>query len=662
MVTRTLSPTTLPLFLLSAILLFLPASALTVYTGAPTTTSTASAASGSYTGLAAYDPTVLTPPSPPSPAETAYALSLPSSGAAVADAGLLLSIKQKGNFLGFSIELSVADVVMGKTPTTLKPTFLNYMANIQTRAGAGPIIRVGGNTQEDSSIWVDGTETGTEIEKIQTSTDVTSTPIINYSPELLYTMANITALVGAEWFFGLSFNQTEVDTPTGNVPIAATYAQKILGDSLRGLALGNEPDLYSDHSFRPSGWNITNYLSEFSTTAGLINSQGQLTTQATLVGPSVCCQVVGFEFDDVLDAGWLTSNIDDLAAVTVQHYPNNNCHVTGVFIDAQTIFSDFLNHTSAQYLVSLYLDGSATVQAAGKELVMLEMNTASCGGFAGLSDSFGAAMWMTDYALQMAYGNFSAALMHVGGQNVYYNPFTPPPSNLSSTHGWTTGSVYYSALVVAEVFGQSNVSQIVDLAVDEDNIYHPAYAIYENDAPTRLALFNFINDPTGASDLQVSVSLNGSTLAASTVSVRYFRAPTVSEQYNITWAGQTMGESFASDGRLYGDVETVTITCSNGECVIPVYAPSIAVVFLTDEALTQSTPQPTVTQTYGTTVVGTGSATVNAGVLETSNGQNSPNGELGSTSSGSSSGGERSVQAGLAVVLVAVLGGLALVR
>jgi hypothetical protein len=52
---------------------------------------------------------------------------------------------------------------------------------------------------------------------------------------------------------------------------------------------------------------------------------------------------------------------------------------------------------------------------------MLEMNTASCGGFAGLSDSFGAAMWMTDYGMQMAWANFSAALMHVGGQNVYYN-------------------------------------------------------------------------------------------------------------------------------------------------------------------------------------------------------------------------------------------------
>jgi hypothetical protein len=52
---------------------------------------------------------------------------------------------------------------------------------------------------------------------------------------------------------------------------------------------------------------------------------------------------------------------------------------------------------------------------------MFETNSASCGGFAGISDSFGAALWLLDYGLQMAYSNFSGALVHVGGQNVYYN-------------------------------------------------------------------------------------------------------------------------------------------------------------------------------------------------------------------------------------------------
>lgn len=47
---------------------------------------------------------------------------------------------------------------------------------------------------------------------------------------------------------------------------------------------------------------------------------------------------------------------------------------------------------------------------------MFETNSASCGGFAGLSDSFGIALWGVDYALQMAFSNFSTALFHVGGQ------------------------------------------------------------------------------------------------------------------------------------------------------------------------------------------------------------------------------------------------------
>lgn len=71
----------------------------------------------------------------------------------------------------------------------------------------------------------------------------TATPIINYSPELLYTMANISSHVHAQWYFGLAFNQTDVDSLSPNIPVAAHYAESILGNNLLGLALGNEPDL-----------------------------------------------------------------------------------------------------------------------------------------------------------------------------------------------------------------------------------------------------------------------------------------------------------------------------------------------------------------------------------------------------------------------------------
>jgi hypothetical protein len=106
-------------------------------------------------------------------------------------------------------------------------------------------------------------------------------------------------------------------------------------------------------------------------------------------------------------------------------YPTDNCAAqfgTSAQIQIpQDIFVNYLNHNAGQNLVQPYLNSAAVAQAAGKPLLMFETNTASCGGFPGISDSFGAALWLLDYGLQMAYGNFSGALVHVGGQNVYYN-------------------------------------------------------------------------------------------------------------------------------------------------------------------------------------------------------------------------------------------------
>ena len=212
-------------------------------------------------------------------------------------------------------------------------------------------------------------------------------------------MSNITSLVGAQWYFGLSFNTSAVANPSFNIPLVIQSAQQILGSHLSGLSIGNEPDLYVDHSNRPSGWGVTNFVNEFNSVVSAVSSS-LVGSQAAFVGPSICCQEPGFELPDIINAGWLTANQNHLAAITVQHYPTNNCGINGKVIAAQDIFPNFLNHTSAQGLVQLYANDSAAAQAAGKPFVMLETNTASCGGFPGLSDSFGAAMW----CVQVVYG------------------------------------------------------------------------------------------------------------------------------------------------------------------------------------------------------------------------------------------------------------------
>lgn len=109
-----------------------------------------------------------------------------------------------------------------------------------------------------------------------------------------------------------------------------------------------------------------------------------------------------------------------------RRYPDDNCAALypgafGPAKDPQVVFANYLNHTSGQLLVQPYLASTALAQQNGKPFYMFETNTASCGGFPGVSDSFGATLWAADYALQMAYSNFSAANLHVGGLSDSYN-------------------------------------------------------------------------------------------------------------------------------------------------------------------------------------------------------------------------------------------------
>ncbi|EJU00547.1 hypothetical protein DACRYDRAFT_108615 [Dacryopinax primogenitus] len=558
----------------------------TIYTTFPNFASSAPAPSptGPYSGLPAFDPTTIPPPAPPNPPQpTDVPITLFQGGMQG------LSIPQMGNLLGFSIELSVSNTIIGKNSKLLNVPFLNYLNNIRLRAGAGPIVRVGGNSQETETLFVDGLPDGSELDKINQgigANGVINTPIINFSPELLYSLANISALVEAQWYFGLSFNDTSAD---GNALVVAQYAQDILGNNLIALQLGNEPDLYSNNGKRDPNYGIPDYMTDFAKVEGDLMAASGVQRKETLIGPSICCE---WQIDDVLSAGYLTQFSQGLRQVSVQHYPANNCKLLGV-IQPSDIFPSYLNHTAAQTFVQPYLDAVPVVLGAGKPFVMLETNTASCGGFLGVSDSFGATLWTLDLAFQLAWANFSTVLLHTSGTSVYYNPITPPPGNETRTKQWNTGSTYYAMLAVAEMFGSSNISQIIDLGTSETSIYAP------------------------------------------------------SEKWNITWAGQTLspGGAQSSDGVLHGSQNTVQIACdtANNVCYIPVPAPSFALVFLSQQALTDSTSQsdgiagsgggaPGPLSFTPTSTRGGGATGVDPGVLATSNGGVLGGGGLGSTS------------------------------
>ncbi|KAI6122360.1 glycoside hydrolase family 79 protein [Pisolithus croceorrhizus] len=600
----------------------------TVYGQIPLGQATQSASAATYTAPAFYDTTVLNPPPVPPNLSTQLYLSVPATSNNVS-----LSQPLKGSFLGFSIEFSVISQVCMSSPALfvlsfIQVPFLNLMSNIRQRAGEVR-IRVGGNTQETASL-VDSLPDGDmALKEPSNLNDPTSTPALRYTADALYMLGNISSLVDVKWFLGIPFN----DTTNLRLQIAEV-GETVLdsGGYLLGFQVGNEPDLYAAHGVRPSTYSPYDYFGEFGILVDAVDSDNSIPVKSNLVVPSVSGT---WTPEDVFNTGIVNSYDSSLGYLAVEHYPTDNCYAQygiGSPVDPQTVFPDYLNHTSAISLVAPYLNASSYAASVSKPFVMMETNTASCGGFPGVSDSFGAAMWAVDYALQMGAVGFWGAMLHVGGQDDYYNVSAPPPTNQSSYHQWTVGSVFYSSVFVAEALGPSGNARLVDLTnaltspsdattPPVTSIYTPAYAVYENGAPARLVVFNFVTDTTGSSTVQFTFELGGGSVPGS-VQVKYLLAPSVSNKDNITWAGQTFGSTFGSDGRFQGLPYTTTIPCSTStnSCTVPLPAPCIALIFLTSSAYAESSPSTTVT--FATTAVTQtwNTATIDPTALATSNG------------------------------------------
>ncbi|KAJ7574780.1 glycoside hydrolase family 79 protein [Mycena floridula] len=450
---------------------------------------------------AVLNTTELLPPAPPSP--------LPPMQFNIAvenNAPSGVSINQEAGFLGFSVEMSVANQILGKNSSLIAVPFLNLMSALTERSGRVN-IRVGGNSQEQATL-VDSLPNGRVLAKASREgpSTPTNTPTLDYTLDLLILMRSISDLVNIRWYL-----------------------------------VANEPDLFAkDARARPENWTVNDYIGEIRTFIAGVNDDAAITDKSMLMGPSLSGNGL-FHESDVWAAGFLDADIlDRMSYLTVERYLDENCELFfgGNIKNPQDLFPNFLTHEATKGLISQFLETPNTVAIPNrKPYIMMETNTAACGGFPGISDSFGAALWGLHYGMQLAHSNFSGGMMHVGGLTAFYNPFTPSATNESSFHGWSIGPIYYSILVMAEAMGPTNASQIIDLKANNDNEFTPAYAIYENGAPARVALFNYIDDPSGASTYSATISINGGA-PLSQVKVKYLTAPSVSTKYNYTWAGK----------------------------------------------------------------------------------------------------------------------------
>jgi hypothetical protein len=163
-----------------------------------------------------------------------------------------------------------------------------------------------------------------------------------------------------------------------------------------------------------------------------------------------------------------------------------------------TLQNTLMNHTAVVKSISNHVKLAQELKAySTAQYVMGETNSLSGGGANGLSDVFGAALWVVDYTLWQATQNISRVHFHQSASSPYaaWSPSTSPP---------ITNAPYYGNLFVSAAVGSSTNSHIAYLDLGNDDSRTSAYVIYEGSRLVRLVILNMIEFQSSSTTLRPS--------------------------------------------------------------------------------------------------------------------------------------------------------------
>jgi hypothetical protein len=227
----------------------------------------------------------------------------------------------------------------------------------------------------------------------------------------------------------------------------AATAKAELGGSLAGIELGNEPNAYAQHGLREEPWTFVQYDSQVAAYRSAIEAAAP---GIPLAGPDV-------SGSGVFPVWGLGEVIDQQPALlTGHHYPLGCAEVP-----APTITRLLSRATARKEHESLerYMAISRVSEIPFR---MDEANTVSCGGMAGISNTFASALWAVGYMAQ-------AMSMGVGGINFHgnlancqgYSPLCAPTPEGLATGALGAQPEWYALLLAKALIGDRPLASVV---------------------------------------------------------------------------------------------------------------------------------------------------------------------------------------------------------
>ncbi|KAF4630913.1 hypothetical protein G7Y89_g7220 [Cudoniella acicularis] len=415
-------------------------------------------------------------------------------------------------FVSYSIEFaSFPDFAGNKaSPNTFSNNLLN---NLGKFTGTKPYIRVGGNTQDyalyNASLTyaLNGTINPTRATDYPTTVFIGPSYFESYS-----TWPDTKFIHGFNMALGRNNSigwQSLIDT----VPLACKALE---GGKLLWWEYGNEPDLYSTSAqgpVAPPNWNESTYVEEWLNGTRAIKRELQkacpeLTTNETYgyLAPSFAGTDNHLKpvktWQDGLNAD------EDIKLISSHNY------IGGATQPGITLQGTLMNHTKTVLSVNNQAQLAANLSYTNIPFILGETNSLYNQGARGLSNAFGAALWVIDFNLYCASVGIQRVHMHQG-TNFRYQSWQPINTNIT-TKG--TKAPYYGQIVVAAFIGSlspSTQTQISNIPLQGER--EAAYAAYVNGKLARVAVINLqqynytvngtsdvVNEWLGTSLLQVT--------------------------------------------------------------------------------------------------------------------------------------------------------------
>jgi hypothetical protein len=444
-------------------------------------------------------------------------------------------------FIGLSIEYGSAPAYFGLDPSRPDSVFMTLVRNLVP--GQSPVIRFGGDTTDWT--WWD-------------TPGVAKPRGIRYTlgPSWVAATQAMAQALNARLILGINF---EADRRA----IAATEAQALLQGLGRryvaGFELGNEAELYGTFGWysnaagvgvpgRPSSYDFKSYLRDY---ASVVKG---LPADVPVIGPASGSSV------------WLAGLPRYLKAeprvreVTFHRYPLHRCR-TPRSSPAFPSIANLLSPAASSGLAGSLRAAVRVAHARGLPLRSDELNSVSCGGARGVSDTFASALWALDTLFSMARVGVDGVNIETF-RNAIYEPFAF--SDLNGVWSAQVRPLYYGLLMFARAAPPG--SHLLPATYAAPRTLR-VWATRAPGGPIRVVVLN------DSRSRPVTVAVGGLT-GATVATAESLTAPGADATGGITLGGQTFGAA-TTTGELTGAPDALTLHAIQGRFVISV-APATA--------------------------------------------------------------------------------------